>query len=257
MRGLERRDDPLSLGEQVERRERILVRRRQILRAAGVPEKRVLWADAGIVEPGRDRVGVRDLAVLVREERRAGTVEDSGTAGAEARGAGCLDAHEAYGYDRFAADARAAGATSLIVADLPLEAAPDLARVQLVAPTSPAERIRLAAERTDGWLYLVSVTGTTGTRESLSSQLADLVERARGVTAVPLLAGFGIASADQAAAAAALADGVVVGSRAIEVAAEGGAEGLHEYVASLRSALDGAEDRGAAGNRTAAISTVE
>ena len=164
---------------------------------------------------------------------------------------------EAYGYDRFAADARAAGATSLIVADLPLEAAPDLARVQLVAPTSPAERIHLAAERTDGWLYLVSVTGTTGTRERLSSQLADLVERARGVTAVPLLAGFGIASADQAAAAAALADGVVVGSRAIEVAAEGGAEALHEYVASLRSALDGAEDRGAAGNRTAAISTVE
>ena len=164
---------------------------------------------------------------------------------------------EAYGYDRFAADARAAGATRLIVADLPLESAPDLARVQLVAPTSPAERIHLAAERTDGWLYLVSVTGTTGTRERLSSQLADLVERARGVTAVPLLAGFGIASADQAAAAAALADGVVVGSRAIEVAAEGGAEGLHEYVASLRSALDGAEDRGAAGNRTAAISTVE
>ena len=71
---------------------------------------------------------------------------------------------EAYGYERFWADARAAGATSLIVADLPVDdAAPSsIPRVQLVAPTTPAERIELAAERTDGWLYLVSVTGTTG-----------------------------------------------------------------------------------------------
>ena len=72
---------------------------------------------------------------------------------------------EAYGYERFWADARAAGATSLIVADLPLEAAPELPRVQLVAPTSTSERIALAAERTDGWLYLVSLTGTTGARD--------------------------------------------------------------------------------------------
>ena len=145
---------------------------------------------------------------------------------------------EAYGYERFAEDARGAGATSLIVADLPLEAASELARVQLVAPTTPADRIRRAAERTDGWLYLVSVTGTTGMREALSSQLAGLVERARAVTDVPLLAGFGIATPEQAADAAALADGVVVGSRAIEVAEEGGADALRAYVASLRSALD-------------------
>ncbi|MBA2615812.1 MAG: tryptophan synthase subunit alpha [Actinobacteria bacterium] len=145
---------------------------------------------------------------------------------------------EAYGYDRFWTDARAAGATSLIVADLPLEAAPELPRVQLVAPTSPTERIRAAAERTDGWLYLVSVTGTTGAREAVSSQLASLVERARGVTSVPLLAGFGISTPEQAASAAALADGVVVGSRAVEVAYESSAAGLRDYVASLRAALD-------------------
>ena len=145
---------------------------------------------------------------------------------------------EAYGYDRFRDDARAAGATSLIVADLPLEAEPDLQRVQLVAPTSPPERIRLAAERTDGWLYLVSLTGTTGARDSVSSQLAGLVERARAVTEVPLLAGFGISTPDQAAGAAALADGIVVGSRAIEVADESGPDGLRAYVASLRAAID-------------------
>ena len=145
---------------------------------------------------------------------------------------------EAYGYDRFWADARTAGATSLIVADLPIEAAPELPRVQLVAPTSTTERIELAAARTDGWLYLVSLTGTTGARAGVSSQLEGLVERARAVTDVPLLAGFGIATPEQAAAAASLADGVVVGSRAVQVADEAGPDGLRDYVASLRAALD-------------------
>jgi tryptophan synthase alpha chain len=145
---------------------------------------------------------------------------------------------EAWGYERFRDDAASAGATSLIVADLPLEAAPDLPRVQLVAPTSPTERIRAAAERTDGWLYLVSLTGTTGARESASGQLAGLVERARAVTDVPLLAGFGISTPEQAAAAAELADGIVVGSRAVEVAESDGPSGLERYVASLRRAVD-------------------
>jgi tryptophan synthase alpha chain len=145
---------------------------------------------------------------------------------------------EAYGYERFQADAHKAGATSLIVADLPIEAAPELRRIQLVAPTTPSERIRLAAERTDGWLYLVSLTGTTGARGEVSEQLSGLVERARGVTDVPLLAGFGISTPEHAAGAAALADGVVVGSRAVEVAHEEGPEALREYVANLRKALD-------------------
>jgi tryptophan synthase alpha chain len=148
---------------------------------------------------------------------------------------------EAYGYERFQRDAAQAGATSLIVADLPIEAAPDVKRVQLVAPTTPAERVRLAAERTDGWLYLVSLTGTTGARAEVSAHLAGLVDRARAVTDVPLLAGFGISTPEHAAEAAALADGIVVGSRAVEVAYENGAEALREYVASLRHALDVAE----------------
>ncbi|HET9214217.1 MAG TPA: tryptophan synthase subunit alpha [Gaiellaceae bacterium] len=147
---------------------------------------------------------------------------------------------EAYGYERFWADARTAGATSLIVADLPLEAAPEIPRVQLVAPTSTEERIRQAAERTDGWLYLVSLTGTTGARTTVSTQLEGLVERARAVTGVPLLVGFGISTPEHAAAAAALADGIVVGSRAIQVAEEAGAAGLTEFVASLRAAIDAA-----------------
>jgi tryptophan synthase alpha chain len=80
------------------------------------------------------------------------------------------------------------------------------------------------------------VTGTTGARAELSPALAGLVERARAVTDAPLYAGFGISTPEQARAAAELADGVVVGSRAIEVA-EAGPPALGEYVASLRAAL--------------------
>jgi tryptophan synthase alpha chain len=146
---------------------------------------------------------------------------------------------EAYGWERFAADARAAGADSLIVADAPADERPDLRRVQLVAPTSTDERIRLAAQRTDGWLYLVTVAGTTGPRADISPALAGLVERARSLTDVPLYAGFGISTSEQAAAAAQLADGIVVGSAALE-AAEGGAEPLRGFVAGLRAAIDAA-----------------
>ena len=143
---------------------------------------------------------------------------------------------EAYGWERFAADAGAAGASSLIVADLPVDVRPELRRVQLVAPTSTDERIALAAASTDGWLYLVTLTGTTGARAELSPALAPLVERTRALTPVPLYAGFGISTPEQAAAASELADGVVVGSAAL-LAAEEGAEALGRFVAQLRAAI--------------------
>jgi tryptophan synthase alpha chain len=146
---------------------------------------------------------------------------------------------EAYGYERFAVDAETAGATSLIVADLPIDERPELRRIQLVALTSTDERLELAADQTDGWLYLVTLTGTTGARESLSPNLAGLVSRARALTDVPLYAGFGISTPEHAEAAAALADGVVVGSRAVKIAEEGPAA-LRDYVRSLRTAIDSA-----------------
>lgn len=144
---------------------------------------------------------------------------------------------EAYGYQRFADEARARGATGLIVADLPVDERPEIRRVQLVAPTSTDDRLRLAARRTDGWLYLVTVAGTTGARDALSPALAGLAARARAVTDVPLYAGFGISTAEQAAAAGELCDGVVVGSAAL-LAAEDGPAALEDFVRSLRAALD-------------------
>jgi tryptophan synthase alpha chain len=145
---------------------------------------------------------------------------------------------EAYGYERFVADSREAGATSSIVVDLPVEERRDVRRIQLVAPTSTDERIELCAGNTDGWLYLVSLTGTTGARSEVSPALAGLVERTRALTDVPLYAGFGISTPAHAAAVAAIADGVVVGSRAVQVAEEGPAA-LREYVGTLREAIDG------------------
>src|SRR3954462_4728026 len=145
---------------------------------------------------------------------------------------------EAYGYERFVADARAAGATGFILVDIPADEHPELKRIQLVAPTSTDERIRIAAQRTDGGLYVVSVTGPTGARQQVSSQLADLAQRTRRIAdGTPLYAGFGISTPEQARAAADLVDGVVVGSRAVQVAEEG-PDALREYVASLRAALD-------------------
>jgi tryptophan synthase alpha chain len=146
---------------------------------------------------------------------------------------------DAYGWERFEHDAHDAGATSLLVVDLPSDVRPELRRIQLVAPTSTDERIRLAASTTDGWLYLVTVTGTTGARSELAPTLRPLAERTRAVTDVPLYAGFGIATPDHARAAAELVDGVVVGSRAVEAAEEGPAE-LGRLVSSLRGALDAA-----------------
>jgi len=144
---------------------------------------------------------------------------------------------EAYGWKQLTGAMHASGGTSMIVVDVPTGERPDLKRVQLVAPTSTDERIALAGEQTDGWLYLVTVTGTTGARDDVSPALAGLVERTRRLTSKPLYAGFGISTPEHARAAAALADGIAVGTRAVQVAEEG-PDALRRYVASLRSALD-------------------
>lgn len=145
---------------------------------------------------------------------------------------------EARGWDVLTGEIRAHGGTSMIVADLPAGERGDLRRVQMVAPTSTDERIELAGRQTDGWLYLVTLTGTTGARDTVSPALAGLVERARRLVppGLPLYAGFGISTPEHARAAAELADGIAVGTRAVQVAEEGPAA-LREYVASLRAAL--------------------
>lgn len=136
----------------------------------------------------------------------------------------------ARGVERFAADAAAAGVSGLIVPDLPLEEAPavlaacdaeGLALVPLVAPTTTPERLARIGARARGFLYTVSVAGTTGERAVLADRFEAAVARAREATDVPVALGFGIATPEQAVEAAdAGAQGVIIGSRLVREAAE-------------------------------------
>jgi tryptophan synthase alpha chain len=136
----------------------------------------------------------------------------------------------APGAEAFAQKLAAAGAAGLIVPDLPLEESDEvlaacdaagLALVPLVAPTTPDERMARIGARARGFVYTVSLVGTTGERAALSDAFGSLVARAKAATEVPVALGFGIGSPDQAAqAAAAGADGVIVGSRLVRAAAE-------------------------------------
>jgi tryptophan synthase alpha chain len=152
----------------------------------------------------------------------------------------------AQGPLRFAARAAEAGATGLIVPDLPhdesaeVRAACDesgIALVPLVAPTSTPERIAAIGDDARGFVYTVSVAGTTGERDGLPPQLPVTVEHVRAATDLPVAVGFGISSAQQARQVAELADGVIVGSRVVRAAGEGGAEAVRRVVAELAEGL--------------------
>ena len=126
-----------------------------------------------------------------------------------------------YGLERLARDASAAGVDGVLVTDLPPEEAGewieaargrDLDTVFLASPTSPAERLERVAGASRGFVYAVSRTGVTGERSSLSGEARPLVERLRALTDVPVALGFGLSTPEQVKDAAAVADGVVVGS---------------------------------------------
>ena len=126
-----------------------------------------------------------------------------------------------YGCAQFAADAAQAGIDGILAVDLPLEEIDELAKparqhgldlIRLLAPTTPLERARRIARTASGFLYYVSITGVTGARQSLASDLESKVHELRGVTDLPVGVGFGISTPEQAAAAARFADAVVVGS---------------------------------------------
>ncbi len=155
----------------------------------------------------------------------------------------------ARGFERFADMLAERGVSGLIVPDLPFEEAPaavaacderGIALVPLVAPTTPDERLALIGERARGFLYTVSVTGTTGERSALASELPTVIARARASTQVPVAVGFGIATPDHArAAAAAGADGVIVGTRLVRAAGDPArpVDAVAELVAAFATAL--------------------
>jgi len=152
------------------------------------------------------------------------------------------------GYDAFFKRAAAAGLDGIIVPDLPHEeqapvreaaAKYGIDLVSLIAPTSEA-RIQEIAKSARGFIYLVSSMGVTGIRSEISTDLASIVSGIRGVTALPVAIGFGIHTPAQAAQMAAIADGVIVGSALVKIAAEHGAEAaphIYRYVKEMKEAI--------------------
>jgi tryptophan synthase alpha chain len=154
-----------------------------------------------------------------------------------------------YGLDRFAAEARAAGVDGVVLPDLPADEADALiapARkagldtVFLVAPTTSAARLRMAAAQSRGFIYCVSLTGVTGARSEVPPEVESLIGRVRAVSALPVCVGFGISTPEQAQAVGRLADGVIVGSALVDLVertVRGDGEALTGYLGRLRDAL--------------------
>ena len=158
----------------------------------------------------------------------------------------------AYGLDKFICDAIDPGVDGFIIPDLPLEESaefistlvgtggrPSLPLIQMLAPTTPNERMEMIAKNAKGFIYLVSVTGVTGERKSISEGLGDLIARVRAHTSVPVCVGFGISTPEQARQVGALADGVIVGSACVKAIgeSENPVEAAREFAKSFREAL--------------------
>jgi tryptophan synthase alpha chain len=159
----------------------------------------------------------------------------------------------AYGLEKFVGDAVNAGADGFIIPDLPPEESEEfyvalsgaagedeaLPLIQMIAPTTPNERMELIARNAKGFIYLVSVTGVTGARTSIAEGLGDLIARVREHTSAPVCVGFGIGTPEQARQVGALADGVIVGSACVKTIGGSGkpVEAAKEFARSFRDAL--------------------
>ena len=152
-----------------------------------------------------------------------------------------------YGIKEFCRDSVKAGISGLIIPDLPPEEAIELEKeaklhgidlIYFLAPTSNEARIKLVASRASGFIYLVSVAGVTGARTALPAELSDFVSRVRKATHKPVCVGFGISTPEQAKEVASFADGVIIGSRIIQLMETGGVAAAANFVTETRKAID-------------------
>lgn len=153
----------------------------------------------------------------------------------------------AYGLDEFVQDACDAGADGFIIPDLPIEESQEfssalsgnLPLIPMLAPTSSPDRMEKIARSAKGFIYLVSVTGVTGERKSLSDGLGELIGRVREHTSVPVCVGFGIGTPEQAREVGKLADGVIVGTACVRAigASQMPIETARQFAAEFRDAL--------------------
>jgi tryptophan synthase alpha chain len=153
-----------------------------------------------------------------------------------------------FGLENLARDAKAAGIDGCLLTDVSVEEAEvyvnamraaGLDTVFLAAPTSTPERLKLVAKFSSGFIYLVSRNGVTGERAELSDALQPLIDSTRAISNLPVAAGFGISTPEQAGAVARIADGVVVGSAIVRLIEQNAGEaGLEKYARSLRDGMD-------------------
>jgi len=152
-----------------------------------------------------------------------------------------------FGLEEFCSACAKSGIGGLIIPDLPPDEGSELEAVTrrynfdliyLLAPTSAEERIKLVADRARGFIYLVSVTGVTGARDNLPPELGTFVARVRKVANQPLCIGFGISNPEQARQVARIADGVIVGSRIIQLMETDDLVSVGNFMKELRHALD-------------------
>ncbi|WP_033826466.1 tryptophan synthase subunit alpha [Bacillus andreraoultii] len=144
-----------------------------------------------------------------------------------------------YGIENFVEKCVVAGVDGVIIPDVPLEEEEliagilqenNVAFIRLVAITSPIERVQLIASRTEGFLYAVSVMGTTGVRNHHDEQVKDYLQMLKGVSTVPVLAGFGVSTINQAQELGTYCDGVVVGSKIVDLFNNGKREEIRELI---------------------------
>jgi len=153
-----------------------------------------------------------------------------------------------YGLDAFCAASSEVGIDGLIIPDLPPEEGMELERltegyqldlIYLITPTSTEERLRLVAARSRGFIYAVSLRGITGARETLPADLESFLARVRDITSQPLCVGFGIATPEQARRVVNIADGVIIGSRIMEIVENSNQPGpaAQAFVAQIKNAI--------------------
>jgi tryptophan synthase alpha chain len=187
------------------------------------------------LQHGTDLAGVLGVARQIRQQSKAGIIVFS-----------YLNPILQFGLEKFCAAAKGAGVDGALVTDLPVEEADDylramkahkLAPVFLAAPTSPDERLRAVAKNSRGFVYAISRTGITGTRQEVAGDAQSLVSRLRALTKLPIAVGFGVSTAEQFAKVGRFADAVVIGSaivQRIEQNAGREAAAVSEFLESLR-----------------------
>jgi tryptophan synthase alpha chain len=149
-----------------------------------------------------------------------------------------------YGEEKFYQDCLKYGVHGVVVPDLPPEESrvasreSPVAQIAFVAPTSGEARIKLAAEKASGFIYLISVAGITGKHSSLAGNLEQVIDKIRKYTDLPVAIGFGISTPAQAAGMAKIADGVIVGSAIVDLIAKKKLASVSKLVVSLRKAID-------------------